>query len=209
MTSVDARVVRELVDHRPDGGEIGVAGVRRRRPDRDVEELRAVDRLLHVERERDPVAAAREDVVEPGLVDRHLARPQPLDALGHDVAHDDVVAEIREARAGDEADVAGPEDCDPRHGPRVIRRSAVQGPEALGDRDHRRVRELVEDRVRDPVRRARRAERDPLDRAAGRVDLVLPAAVDERERRVLEDRRGVPGPLLDLPVLVRLPGRRT
>ena len=33
------------------------------------------------------------------------------------------------------------------------------------------------------------------------VDLVPLAAVDEREGRVLEDGRGVPGALLDLPVL--------
>jgi hypothetical protein len=35
------------------------------------------------------------------------------------------VAEIRKARAGDEADVAGPEDCNPCHSPRVIRFSAT------------------------------------------------------------------------------------
>ena len=35
-----------LVDDRPDGGEVGVARVGRRRPDRDVEEVGAGDRLL-------------------------------------------------------------------------------------------------------------------------------------------------------------------
>ena len=113
--------VRDLVHHRPDGAEVGVARVGRRRPDGDVEEVRAGDRLRHVERERDPVAAALEHLVEPRLVDRNLARLQRLDPLGQDVAHDDLVAEIRKARAGDETDVPGPEDCDPRHGPRVIR----------------------------------------------------------------------------------------
>ena len=65
---------------------------------------------MHVERERDPLAVARDYVLEPGLVDRHLARAQALDALGDDVAEDDVMAEVGEARTGDEADVAGPED---------------------------------------------------------------------------------------------------
>ena len=132
--------------------------VRRRRADGDVEEVRAVDRLLHVERERDPLAIAREHVVEPRLVDRHLAVAQPLDALGEDVADDDVVAEVGEARAGDEADVAGSEDSYPRHGSRVIGRS-MERLETLGDRDHRRVRQAVEDRVLHPVDGVARVER--------------------------------------------------
>ena len=37
-------------------------------------------------------------------------------ALGDLGLPDDLVTEIREARAGDEADVAGPEDRDPGHG---------------------------------------------------------------------------------------------
>ena len=41
----------QLVDHRPDGGEVGVARVGRRRADRDVDEVRAVDRLGDVGRE--------------------------------------------------------------------------------------------------------------------------------------------------------------
>ena len=140
-------VLRDFVHDRPHRGEVGVAGVRRRRPDGDVEEVGAGDRLANVERERDPVATPLEHLVEPGLVDRHLTGLQPLDALGQDVADDDLVAEIREARAGDETDVAGPEDPDPRHGPRVLRWSAAQRREALRNGEHRRVRELVEDRV--------------------------------------------------------------
>ena len=105
----------ELVDHRPDGREVGVAGVGRRRADRDVEEVRAVDRLGDVERVREPLGVPREQLVEARLVDRHLARAQRLDPLGQDVADDDVVPEIGEARAGDETDVARAEDCDPAH----------------------------------------------------------------------------------------------
>ena len=47
---------------------------------------------------------------EARLVDRHLPGPQPFDALRQDIANDDLVAEVGEARTGDEADVAGSED---------------------------------------------------------------------------------------------------
>ena len=56
-----------------------------------------------------------QQLVEAGLVDRHLAGAQPLDPVGDDVADDDVVPELGEARAGDEADVARAEDSDPGH----------------------------------------------------------------------------------------------
>ena len=104
--------VGQLVDHRPDGGEIGVARVGRRRPDRDVDEVRALDRLAHVVREREPLGVPLEQVVETGLVDRHLAAAERLDAVREDVAHDDVVAELGKAGARDEADVARAEDRD-------------------------------------------------------------------------------------------------
>ena len=48
-------------------------------------------------------------------MDRQATRAQLVDPLGKDVADDDVVAAVREARAGDEADVAGAEDRDPGH----------------------------------------------------------------------------------------------
>ena len=109
-------VRRQLVDDREHGGEVGVARVRRRRADGDVEELGAVDGLADVERERDPVAVAREHLVEAGLVDRHLAGPQALDPLRNDVPQDDLVPELGEAGPGDETDVAGAEDADAGHG---------------------------------------------------------------------------------------------
>ena len=45
-------------------------------------------------------------------MDRDDARPQRVDLRLDDVANDDVVAELREARAGDEADVPRAEDRD-------------------------------------------------------------------------------------------------
>ena len=55
---------------------------------------------------------AREELVEPRLVDRHDARAQRVDLRLDDVANDDVVAELGEAGAGDEADVPRAEDRD-------------------------------------------------------------------------------------------------
>ena len=103
---------RQLVDDRPDGREVGVAGKGRRRPDGDVDELGAVDRLRHVEREGQPLAVAEQECVEPRLVDRHLAATEPVDPLGEDVAHRDLVAELGEAGPRHEPDVAGAEDGD-------------------------------------------------------------------------------------------------
>ena len=52
------------------------------------------------------------EIVEAGLVDRDLAAAQRGDPLGVDVDAGDVVAEVREPSAGDEADVAGADDGD-------------------------------------------------------------------------------------------------
>ena len=107
---------RQLVDHRPDGREVGVARVRRWRAHGDVDEVGAVHRLGDVGREAQSCGVALEQLVEAGLVDRHLAAAQRFDPVGEDVADNDVVAELAEAGAGDEADVAGAEDSDVRHG---------------------------------------------------------------------------------------------
>jgi hypothetical protein len=109
------QVLRQLVDDRPDRREVGVARVGRRRAHGDVEELRALDSLADVEREREPLPVALDHLVEAGLIDRHLAAAQPLDPLRDHVAQDHVVAEVGEACPGDEADVPGAEDRDPTH----------------------------------------------------------------------------------------------
>ena len=49
---------------------------------------------------------------EAGLVDRDLAGLQARDLVGVDVDAVDVAAELREARRGDEPDVAGADDAD-------------------------------------------------------------------------------------------------
>ena len=45
-------------------------------------------------------------------MDRHATLAQCIDLLRDDVAHDDLVPEVGEARAGDEADVPRAEDRD-------------------------------------------------------------------------------------------------
>ena len=75
----------QLVDDHPHRGEVGVAGDRRRRADRDVDELRALDRLRDVGRERQPLAVPLEELVEARLVDRHLAAAERVDLPGKDV----------------------------------------------------------------------------------------------------------------------------
>ena len=47
-------------------------------------------------------------------MERDAPGAQRLDLLGHDVSDDDVVAELGEARARDEADPPGPEDAEGR-----------------------------------------------------------------------------------------------
>ncbi len=61
-----------------------------------------------VRRERKPalVPVQRDQLVEAGLVDRHLAGIQARDLGGVDVDADDVIAGIRQAGAGDEPDVS-------------------------------------------------------------------------------------------------------
>ena len=53
---------------------------------------------------------ALQQLVEAGLVDRRLAALEHLDLALVDVDAQDVVADLGEARAGDQADVAGTED---------------------------------------------------------------------------------------------------
>ena len=56
------------------------------------------------------------EVVEAGLEDRDLAALEALDLVGVDVGADHVVADVGEAGAGGEPDVARPDDSDLAHG---------------------------------------------------------------------------------------------
>src|SRR5436190_7289741 len=87
---------------------------------------------------------------------------------------------------------------------RLTRRSlARHGPEPARDRQHRLVRERVQQRVHDPVAGATGAEHDHVQVAAAVVEVVTPAAHPLREALVQERGCAEPVALLDPPVLVR------
>ena len=99
----------QLVDHRADPREVGVAGVGRRGVDAAEQELGAVEDLVHRRREREPLGVTGDEVGEPRLVDRNVAGAQRLDLRLVDVHRDHGHAEIGEAGGGDEADPADPD----------------------------------------------------------------------------------------------------
>ncbi len=96
----------QLVEHVPDGGEVGVAGVRGRRPHADERDACVREHVLDGEREAHPLPVLRDQLLELGLEDRHAAGLEVGDSLRHDVAHDDRMAELGEAGCGDETDPA-------------------------------------------------------------------------------------------------------
>ena len=104
--------LRQLVDHRPDAREIGVAGVGRGRVDADEDELRRGGRFGRVQREGQPGGVPLQQLAHARLEERHLARPQLLDPLRDDVANSHLVPELGEAGARDEADPTRAEDRD-------------------------------------------------------------------------------------------------
>src|SRR5215207_1058626 len=77
-----------------------------------------------------------------------------------------------------------------------------EGPETLGDLQHRLVRERVENRVDDPVGSAAVGEHDHVQVGAVVVEPVLTTLEHLRIVRVLEDRGVLPVGLLNAPVLV-------
>ncbi len=86
-----------------------------------------LQRLGQVAREVQPLALGRQDLVEPRLVDRHLARAQLLDARGVDVHAPHVPPQLGEAGGRHQPDVADADDGDGLalggHGQRPIGRS--------------------------------------------------------------------------------------
>ena len=96
-----------------DGGEVGVAGVGRRGADGDEQQARAPRARRRCRVEKCRRSRLRSTIsARPGLVDRDLAVLEALDLVRVDVDAVDLVAELGEARRGDEADVAGADDAD-------------------------------------------------------------------------------------------------
>ena len=98
---------RHRVDDRVDGGEVGVAGVRRRRADGDEQQPAALERRREVGQEMQPLPVAGDRLLEPGLVDRHLAAVQARDLVRVDVDAPHLAAEFGKPGGGDKTDVSG------------------------------------------------------------------------------------------------------
>jgi hypothetical protein len=104
----------ELVHDRPDGREVGVARVGRRRANGDVHDVGTRNGFRDVGGEAEPLAIPREQFLETGFVNRYAPLTERVDLRLDDVADDDLVTELSEARTGYEADVPRTEDGDPQ-----------------------------------------------------------------------------------------------
>src|SRR5207253_4872745 len=102
--------LRDLTDEGQVGGAVGVG----RSTDRDEDREGALDARFQVGREGEPSRAfvLRDDLFEPRLVDRNVTRLEGRDLRFVLVDADDRHPEVREARPGHEADVAGADDAD-------------------------------------------------------------------------------------------------
>ena len=137
-------------------------------------------------REVHPLAVLGDQLLEAGLVDRDLALLEALDLVGVDVDAVDLAAELREARRGDEADVAGADDADGfallhMKRERLAEHAALRCAEAqasadlrdaASEREHLLVAQAGQQRVRDPVDGLARAPGDQPQAAAVVEQLV-------------------------------------
>ncbi len=108
-------IVRPIeLGHRPHVLQIGFAVDARRRADGDEDEFGLAQRLGIVSGEMQPAGGhvAMDDFLQPRLVDRQLAALEAGDPVGVDVEGHNPVAQVGEARPGDQADIADPDDGD-------------------------------------------------------------------------------------------------
>ena len=122
---------RDLRGRRLDVGQVGAAVVALRASARRGRRSRSPSTALAAPRTNAQAARAQalvDEPVEAVLDDRDLARGEPGDLVGVDVGADDLVAEVGEAGAGGQPDVARADDGDPRHGRRTLPDVARAGP---------------------------------------------------------------------------------
>ena len=83
--------------------------------DREEDAIRAIHRLIEVGGEAQPAIRLvfRHEPVEPRFIDRDHPAPQRRDLLRVGIDDTDIDAELGEARAGNQADIAGAEDRNP------------------------------------------------------------------------------------------------
>jgi hypothetical protein len=114
-------VVADRARHREHVPQVGAAVLVGRRAHRDEHHLAVGDagRGVGGEVQAPGAVVADHQRLEPGLVDRDHALREAVDLRLVDVDADDVVADLRQARARDEADVARAEDGDAHARPRL------------------------------------------------------------------------------------------
>ena len=110
----------QLVEHPPDRGEVCIAGMRRRGRHGDEGDARSVEDVRDVERVANALAVCGQELGEPRLEDRHAPGLELGDPLRHDVANDDLVAEVGEASCGHEADPASADDAEWFFHPQIL-----------------------------------------------------------------------------------------
>jgi hypothetical protein len=106
--------LRQLIDHGPDAGQIRIARIGRRRVHTNEQEVARRD-VPDVECVGQPLGVSREQLGNTLLVKRNVAAPKCVDLLGDDVADHDLVAELGEACARDEAHPTCSENADLAH----------------------------------------------------------------------------------------------
>ncbi len=111
-----------------DVAEIGGAVVALRRLHAEEHDLGVRGRDRRADDERQPLRgqALGDERGETVFEDRHLALAEAFDPLGVDIGAHDLVAEVRQARGGREADVAGSDDGDAHERPSLRSRIGVR-----------------------------------------------------------------------------------
>ncbi len=109
---LEVRRALQRLHHRPQPGQVRVAGRRGRGVHAHVGDLGAVERLGQVEGEGQALLVPGDQVAQARLVDGHVAGAQQRDLLRVDVADDHPVAELGQAGAGHQTDVSGAEHGD-------------------------------------------------------------------------------------------------
>jgi hypothetical protein len=102
----------DLLDGALHRREIGVSRHGGRRLHADEDQASILKQLPHVLGEGEALGVLGDQLGQPRFVDRHLAAPERLNLLRHDLPDHDAVAELGEAGSGDEPDPAGSDHSD-------------------------------------------------------------------------------------------------
>ena len=102
----------DRVHDRVYGGEVRVAGVGGRGADRHEQQAGVGERPAELGVEVQALAVSRQQLLQPGLVDRRLTGAQAADLLGVDVHAPHLAAQLGEAGSGHQSHIAGADHAD-------------------------------------------------------------------------------------------------